>query len=137
RAMIGERALGNDFFDSWRGTLNGTPGDERRDWTRVITIPWVAHDHAFYLENMTDAIRRTGLSYPDALAQRADWERDRKLFPRLVMRSDDKCTQRYNRNNVTSMIHTRPVHAATRPRSGHSGQTHMTAAVANTATASV
>jgi len=85
RAMIGERALGNDFFDSWRGTLNGTPGDERRDWTRVITIPWVAHDHAFYLENMTDAIRRTGLSYPDALAQRADWERDRKLFPRLAM----------------------------------------------------
>jgi hypothetical protein len=84
RALVGERALGNDVFEWWRGTLQGTPGDEHRDWSRLITIPWVAHDHAFYLEAMTEAIRRAGLPYQDALAQRSDWERDVKRFPRTA-----------------------------------------------------
>jgi hypothetical protein len=73
RSLVCERALGNDVFDRFGRSVETDPSFRDSDASSWLTKLWMSHDRAFYLETMTEDIRRAGLPYPDAVAVKTDW----------------------------------------------------------------
>lgn len=85
RALIGERALGNDAFEAFWQPLEKTAEFREGHYDAWFTRLWLHADRAFYLETMTDAVHRIGMPYPDALGARRDWERDIEEWPKWAV----------------------------------------------------
>ncbi len=80
RALVGDRALGNEMFAALRdGRLAGGDGTKPiplRGPADLLTWSWLAHDRAFYLDTMTRSIDWTRRPYIESVDEIAAFKED-------------------------------------------------------------